>query len=91
MAKPTTFPAAEQTADKLPTQATDHISDVFDFATVTTVAALAVNVGDPPGSVLSDVLGDVTPHAAAPDFPGADDAFTHTDHLPDHVSAWFLL
>ena len=90
MAKPTTFPAAEPTAGKLPEQAVDHISDVFAFATVTTAAALAVDVGDPPASVLGDVLADVAPQATI-DFPGgAVEAFTTHANRPDHVSDWFM-
>ena len=89
MAKPTTFPAAEQTADKLPDQAIDHISDVFTFPTVSTIAALEIDVGNPPDSVLADVLADVAPHASIGDFPGADHAFSHAEHLPIHVTDWF--
>ena len=90
MAKPTTCPAAEQTAGNLPDQAITHISDVFTFPAVTSVAALAVDVGNPPDSVLADVLSDVAPHASLDVFPGADHAFSHPDHLPIHVSDWFL-
>lgn len=91
MAKPTTFPAAEQTAGKLPAQAIDHISDAFAFVTGTTPAALTVDVGNPPDTVLADVLADVVPHASGPDFPGADHAFSHAEHMPSHVTEWFLV
>jgi hypothetical protein len=76
MARPAVFPAAAQAVPHLPDQVPP---DVFNFA------ASAPDVSDPPASVLADVV----PHASVGEFPG-DAAFGHPEHLPLHVTDWFV-
>jgi hypothetical protein len=84
--KPTTLPAADAALGRMPAQALDATSDLFDFSALTSAASAAPDVTDPPISVRGDVLwAEIQPAATLPDH-----ALDHwSDHVPGHVTDWF--